>query len=376
MSAFYLVTALVTTAALAWMLRLVLRTTGGVSHYAITGLVVLWVASVPFGIAGSGGLELGALDRLDARVTEYLLRVAATYCLVVFFHFTVGPRPRAGRAARRQAIPPLVVGVVTVVAAATVPAGLRDATAALATASGAGPTGVTSSVLVYLPGNLYFGFAFGTALVWVHRHRPGAQQPLRRGLAVVEVGLALLVVSTAFLVVSNVVRWTGTTPSPLLGLLGVACLLPGLVVFLAGMLYPSFATARSVFGIWREHRRVHRELGPLWQSLHAAFPQDSFESKVTWADRLGPGGVHRRYYRRVVECRDGLVRLSPYLDTGGAELTAEHVHRALAAARTSENAPTTASVLAPPTGASLADDVEGLVLLSRRLGQAPDVSTR
>ncbi|MBQ6641870.1 MAG: hypothetical protein IJH84_12685, partial [Saccharopolyspora sp.] len=32
-----------------------------------------------------------------------------------------------------------------------------------------------------------------------------------------------------------------------------------------------------------------------------------------WRDRLSPGQLHREYWRRSVECRDGLSKLSPWL---------------------------------------------------------------
>jgi hypothetical protein len=37
-----------------------------------------------------------------------------------------------------------------------------------------------------------------------------------------------------------------------------------------------------------------------------------------WRARLGAGRTHHRFYRRVVEIRDGLVLLSPYYDTAVA----------------------------------------------------------
>ncbi len=370
MITFYLVSGLIASAALAWMLTQVRRRPGDLRLHALTGLIVLWVVSAPFGVAGNGQLQLGGLDRLDARLVEYLLRIAAAYCLVLFFLITVGTKPRRNRAVLLHAVPPIAVGAGMAVAASSVPAELRGATAALATASGTGPTGVAGAALFYLLGNLYFAFAFGVALVWVHRYRPAARGPLRRGLTITEVGLVFLVVSTGLFIVSNLVRWWGSVPPSLLGVVGVMLLLPGIAAFLVGVLVPGVLLRLSLFRVWREHRRVYHELRPLWQALHDVFPENSMASPSPGSlrDCLAIGFVHRRHYRRVVECRDGLVRLSPYLPADGLdEPTREHLRQALEAARRGEAPPSEAAVLARPAGERFVDDVDSLLRLSRRL---------
>lgn len=62
-------------------------------------------------------------------------------------------------------------------------------------------------------------------------------------------------------------------------------------------------------------RAVFHELGPLWRALHDAYPELALprasepwwtRSSYVWPWRA------RAYYRRVIEIRDGLVRLTPY----------------------------------------------------------------
>jgi hypothetical protein len=78
----------------------------------------------------------------------------------------------------------------------------------------------------------------------------------------------------------------------------------------------------------------------------------------------GFGSVHRRYYRRVIECRDGLVRISPYLDTAGDDLARD----LKAALRTTQEHGTRPAVgVAIPDRDGLDADVEQLVTLSEAL---------
>src|SRR5205807_5920314 len=90
-----------------------------------------------------------------------------------------------------------------------------------------------------------------------------------------------------------------------------------------------------------------------------------------WRDALRLRGVHRRYYRRVIECRDGLVRVSPYLAGAGDLDQPGHLASALRAAlrARADGAPVTGAALpvAAPDGEGLDADVRQLVALSKAL---------
>lgn len=62
-------------------------------------------------------------------------------------------------------------------------------------------------------------------------------------------------------------------------------------------------------------RTLFRELGPLWRALHDAYPELALpRTSEPWWTRgpyIWPWRA-RAYYRRVIEIRDGLVRLTPY----------------------------------------------------------------
>lgn len=84
---------------------------------------------------------------------------------------------------------------------------------------------------------------------------------------------------------------------------------------------------------------------------------------------LRPRGVHWRYYRRVIECRDGLVRISPRLpqdDPVGAEL-AGHLLAALASVSAGPPAEGQAVPVAIPKTSHLDADADELIRLSRAL---------
>lgn len=371
MTGFYLASGLSALAALGLLLPQLVREPTEMRRYALAGVVVLWIASTPFGLAGNGTFRIGELDQLEARLGEHLLRIMAAYSLVLFLAAVVEEGPRWRSAVRRHAVPPLVAGLAMVAAAAAVPADLRAATAGLAVGAVSGPVGSWAAAVFYLSGNVYFVVAFGAALHRVHRRRTAADGALRRGLILIEAGLALLVTATALLIVANLVRWSGRVPPGALSATGVALMLPGLLAFLAGIVLPGVALRWALFRVWREHRRAYLELRPLWEALHAVFPETALDTphrRDTLRERLSVDGVHRRYYRRVVECRDGLVRLSPYLPQAAQrEPTRAHLQQALRSARLDGSSRSRAVVLARPEGERIVDDVARLRELAARL---------
>jgi hypothetical protein len=112
--------------------------------------------------------------------------------------------------------------------------------------------------------------------------------------------------------------------------------------------------------------------------LHNAFPEDTLQRsprRGAWREPLRLRGVHRGYYRRYVECRDGLVRVSPYLELSGVQDGSEPqvVARQLPAALRAQAAGTRAGAEARPvlvaSGADLHTDAQRLVALADALRQ-------
>lgn len=85
----------------------------------------------------------------------------------------------------------------------------------------------------------------------------------------------------------------------------------GFVLFYVGALIPvADGVVRAVPAVL-EHRRGWRDFGSLWQALHEAFPKVLLRTHR---------GIHRRFYRRGMEIRDGLVLLADYYDPAVALL--------------------------------------------------------
>lgn len=359
-------------AVLVWMLYQLARRPQDRRLRAITALIACWAVSWPFGVIGSGGLAFLDMDAMTGRAIEHMLLDGAAYCLVLFFLYSALPAEQARRSASRLAIPLILAIVLMAISAATIPADLREQAAALTTGESQGPVGVTSIGIFYTTANLYMGLAFGLAWLWTHRHRAKAYHPLRRGLLIAEVGLACITVATSLIVAANIIRWIGSAPPAWVIGGSIILLLPGLVLFLIGLAYPGLTMRRQAFRIWRRQRRAYRALRPLWTTLHDHFPEDALDPKLLpmWREQLVLGDVHRRYYRRWAECRDGLLRLSPYLlalDVDAGSATGEQVRAALNARASGQSIANRATLVAGPAEQGLQHDVDSLVDLSHAL---------
>lgn len=362
---------------LAWMLFQLARRPRDPRLRAIASLVACWTLSWPFGQAAAGALVLPGLDVMSAQLIHHILRAGAAFWLVIFFVYAARPPATAHRVVVAQAVPLVTAVVVMLAAAAAIPTRLRDDAAALTSATGTGPLGVAAIGLFYVTANVYMGHAFAMAWLWTHRRRAQTQRPVRRALSVAEVGLACIVTATALLVAANVIRWAGSEPPAAVTITGVALLLPGFVIFLAAVTFPAFRMRLRALRLWGRHRRRYQQLRPLSLVLNTHFPEDVLEplELPVWRERLLVRGVRRRYYRRFVECRDGLLRLSPYLARVGYDArsvpTAAQVTAALRARADGTTVADQAVAVAPPEGDDHDTDAEALVRLARQLADNP-----
>ncbi|BDH55174.1 hypothetical protein MTP03_01130 [Tsukamurella sp. PLM1] len=119
----------------------------------------------------------------------------------------------------------------------------------------------------------------------------------------------------------------------------------------------------------KRHRRDYKRLEPLWQLLTTAVPEVVLDAREAGRD------PHLRFQRRVVEIRDVLVQLSPYLpDDFGGSIPEENVHNLLVAIdlRTEAGAaPAPSSMVLPPEGPSIDDDAAPLLVLSDAVRATP-----
>jgi hypothetical protein len=352
---------------LALLLSLLIRAPRNVPLRAVTVLIAAWALAYAFGRAASTRSMFLGFEPLTSRLISHVALLVGAFGLIAFFQFSALDNATARRKALWQAVPLGVATAIMTVAAVLVPAPDRVTAAALVSGNRDGPVSEPSVALLYLTVNVYMLYAFATSLLWTRRYARGAEPRLRRGLALTSLGLAGIVFSVAVFVSANVVRWAGgVMPGPLL-VTARTVILFGIVTFLAGVAYPAVAMRVAALRVWWEHRQTYRRLAPLWTLLHQEFPQDALNRVPAgpWRDALRLRGVHRRYYRRVIECRDGLVRLSPYL--GGDGSMAARLRAGVATRAGGDPVPVRPVRVAVPSGDSLEADVHELVALSDAL---------
>jgi len=357
---------------LALMLYLMIRAPHNLALRAVTIMLVCWGIGFVLDLAASAGRTVLGLEPIMARLIQHELLLVAAYCLVAFYLFSALDREEGRRRALWQAVPLGLAAVTMTVATGFVPEGVRDAAAALESAKD-GPVGEPSVALLYVTLNVYLFYAFATTLRWTRRYARGAEPRLRRGLAIASVGLTGIVLSLADFVVANIMRWAGSAmPKPLL-YMGMVLILVSIMTFLVGVAYPAAVSRIAALRVWWQHRAIYHRLGPLWTVLHHEFPEDALNRVPAspWRDALSLRGVHRRYYRRVIECRDGLVRISPYLgpvaERAEAAVLAERLREGLRAHASGEPVPSRAMPVAIPSDDGLDADVHELLALSSAL---------
>ncbi|GAY10323.1 MAB_1171c family putative transporter [Pseudonocardia sp. N23] len=413
MTAFYVTLAAVAGCGLLWLLAQLGRVAAAPRLLALLGLLAFWAMSWPFGVIANSGSGTLGLDRLDARTVEHVLRLVATACLVAFVLATPVARPATAPASARarrtvgaawwwQVAILLVAVAGLAVDAELTPTGLRDELAAMANGSavsGAGPVSSTPVALFFLIENVYYLGAFAIATVWATRHLRRPLPPaLRQGLRVLRLGSVVLVAATSVLTVSVLIRWAGISPPAALNGVGLVLLGAGLLAVVLGLAVPAVASAAAALRIVRENRATARELEPLWSQLREVFPHEDGgphapgggeavggSSYTASADHAAAPPVaawlSRRYYRRLIDCRDGLHQLGPYLQAvardgqGGADLPTGAQLLAALELRRGGTYDHDGEPVVPVAGRDdatigFADDVQVLVVLSRRLAAA------
>lgn len=292
--------------------------------------------------------------------------------LLVFLSSMPGPDAAYRRQVRRHAA--LLAGVVTalVITMIATPPALRGHT--LTTAHMAQP----AIAAFYLLGNAYFVYAYLAPALWAVRYARLATRHLAVGLRVMALGLFVLAVTSVNRVIWVCLRIDAPGSHQAFNTVNWSMNDWALGLVLIGLTYSAgrqlAAHVRSVV----HHRRMYRELTPLWAALAAAYPELVLNVEPR-GSRWRPfrfRRTHERFYRRLIECRDGLVRLSPYLARvapeadlagGPADQLARHISEALALKPATEDPETalTATRIASPSGNGLNAEARELAAISR-----------
>ena len=312
------------------------------------------------------------LDQAGVGVRSLVVNVgtmAAAYFLVAFFTYSMRG-PAARRALRLQAVP-LAAGILIAVTAwALAPPAVRADPAETINGESLHATVFVVTVLGYM------AYAHSQSLRWSIAYvRAAGTARLRRGLIIVSVAVCAFLVADATKSLLAVLQAAAEPAAAVVSafnviyLSGVAI---GALAFVVGVSYAAVMGMLVSVPLWLAHRRYHRQLEPLWAAMHRAFPQLALGRvpATSWRGRLGWESTHYRFYRRVVEIRDGLVLLGPYLDTAPAGHPPEEVrwaaliHDALRA-QEAESPVVDAEPVLVPGGDDLESDARRLAVIAR-----------
>lgn len=235
----------------------------------------------------------------------------------------------------------------------------------------------------YIIGNAYFVYGYLISGLWSLRYAHNSSRHLSFGLRTMALGLFALTITSVNRIILiglriddpgsheefNTVNWSISDWAMGIVLIGIC-----------------YSAGVQLIRRWRSvlhHRRMYHELAPLWTALTVGYPElvlyrapDSskwhrLRRRRTW---------EQRFYRRLIECRDGLVRLSPYLvraapdadlARGPADQLARHIVKALALKPTAESLDTdlSAALVALPASNDLGADAHELISISNALRQ-------
>ncbi|GAA4532562.1 MAB_1171c family putative transporter [Amycolatopsis samaneae] len=306
-----------------------------------------------------------------SKVAYNALVMSGLFALVSFFVYaTRGDGPAARRRFRIDGVLLAATLLAMLVLMIVTPAALRGHT--LSTPN------ITEAPIAwfYLVGNVYFVYAYLVSGLWALRYSVPASRSLTVALWIITLGLAGLTFTSVNRAIWVLIRYNGGPPLKGLNAINWPISNASFVLVTLGMCLPAVVQLIGAVRSWLLHRRLYRELDPLWSALHRAFPELELERPENGRFRFGR--THRGFYRRLIECRDGLVRLSPYIAIAAkgedvsrctpAEL-AGYIRFALTLKPGEEdpgNALNAVSV-AIPEGSDMNSDVRGLVAVSNAL---------
>lgn len=311
----------------------------------------------------------GALGEGMSRLIQNLMMLAAFYLIMAAFLFSAG---HTWRRARLEMIPLLAAMIAMTASMFATPVDQRShefATTDLST---------TPIALFYLSGLVYFGYSLGNASRWAWQYANEANpidRHLATGLRLASIGLIVVVTTLVARIVYIFIRVSGGTVPTIVSGISIDVLAVGIMLLLIGVSYPGARTRFLALRRWVRHRRCYDQLRPLWTLLHDAYPADELHRVPTGPlrDMFALRQVHRRYYRRVIECRDGLVKISPYLAHTGANGSsspreqAGALREALNMQARGDRVDDSPMRVAAPAGPGLDADVNELVQLSQAL---------
>lgn len=356
--------------ALAWRIYQTSRAPRVLPNWAIT----VTIACVAGSFLAQQKVISDWLDELTGKgagrlVNNIMLAFGACALLIVFLGSALGPR--RPRRVLFELLPLAAAITLMFVAMALTPVEARGLALSPKLVHEPGVA------LFYLGAGLYLIYSLIACTWWIFRYIRTADRNLRTGLKLSAAGLLCLSAGSVFRALYIVIAWAFGPSVRILLTVAVPLVILGIVLFLAGITYPGVRARFAALQRRRQHLRHHERLTPLWTVLAGVYPNIVLRStpRGRW-DRWRPRTVHRHYYRRVIEIRDGLVQLSPYLDTDLTALAvddprgaAEALRTAIARQAAGEENDGRAKLVLPGGGADIESDVRPLLALSAAVSQ-------
>lgn len=295
--------------ALSWKTFQLVKAPRDIALRAVTLCLGSATVAFPFGIPVTARAFEAVTFPGAAKLVQNILLLSTVYFLMCFYLCAATDRHRGRTRARWELIPLSVTIVVITVLMALTPRHAMSHVYASADMR------VTQVALFYLTAGLYLSYALASAFVWTLRYARASTRPLATGLWLAAAAMAGMVLSSAARAAFILVRSLDGTVPPLLSRPVAVLLALSIPLFVIGVTYPGIATRFAALRVWWQHRCDYHRLRTLWLLLHTAYPQDALSRVPSnrWREALRVRSVHRSHYRRVIECRDGLVRISPHL---------------------------------------------------------------
>ncbi|MFI1013052.1 MAB_1171c family putative transporter [Streptomyces sp. NPDC020965] len=356
-------------AAVVWKTAQLLRNPHDAPLRSLTLCLVTAAASYPVAMPeGAADFDMVAFHGA-AKLVQNLLLLGTLYFLMTFFLHSTTDEQAGRRRARREAALVGAVAAIITLCAVTVPH------EELAGSFSSADMTVPQVAGFYLVAGGYMMYALAVAGLWTRQYARMSHRPHSTGLWVAAWGMTGMAIACAVRAVFVLTRWTGGEVAESLMNAVEVLLVVSIIAFVLGITYLGARSRYSAGRLWWSRRHTHHRLEPLWHLLAETYPETVLKPPATWSDRMRARGVHRRYHRRIVEIRDGLLRISPHLHTsaGGDVLAldpdelARRLRAAAAEAGSGADVPRLAVPLAVPDTVSRDDDARQLVELADAL---------
>ncbi|MYR07594.1 hypothetical protein GTV32_15335 [Gordonia sp. SID5947] len=293
------VAAVIFAAALCWRLEQIRREGGGLQAVAMT----VAIAALTLAFVVSGDDVTDAIDELTFtgadRVIFYALLALGVAALIVVF-FYPGRSTTRERRAGIEAIPLVVALIGLQVTMLVIPPDLRTEQVSEWTVRN------VAFALFMLIASGYLTYGFVACVRSVGRVIVLADGYLRISLGLLLGGLIFLSVSTVLQIAFVLGSAADVVRLPwLLDVSRVSSII-GVVAFLIGISFPMLRSRWHSITVGRRHRRAADDLLPLWEMVTGPVPEVVLPT-------FGSPSASMVFHRRVVETRDALTQLSPFL---------------------------------------------------------------